>query len=98
MPELVNFTPLAATCVPSMSLDDQELALLLVVGRFQLPAPGRFSDALALHEAEVHIPLEDSYLGEPGRSSLYWEGQASCVRPAPTSTCAATRGPPGAGR
>lgn len=82
MAELVNLTPFAATCLPSMSRDDEQLTLLVVSGRFVLPPAGVrtvAAPALALEQGEV--PLADEHTAVPEASSLRREGQAVYTRP-----------------
>ena len=40
MSALENLTPFAATCIPSLSRNDELLTLVVVAGRFLLPQPG----------------------------------------------------------
>lgn len=66
-----------------MNAANEDTVLVVVAGRFALPAP---ADVPHLGELQIHpeqrpVPLYDVYMGQPGKSSLYWEGQASCARP-----------------
>lgn len=65
-----------------MSLTNEDIALIVVAGRFRMPAPGQpaTSEQLALDHEQLPVPLGDTYVGTPGLSSLRWEGQAGCVR------------------
>lgn len=78
-----NLTPFAADCLPFMDVANEDTVLVVVAGRFALPghADGLRDGELAVHPEQRPVPLHDVYVGEPGRSSLYWEGQASCARP-----------------
>src|SRR5687768_13974223 len=68
--------------MPSMSLADEELAMMVVAGQFDMPSPGKAApERLGLSELQRPIPLADVYHGEPGASSLKWEGQVVCGRP-----------------
>ncbi len=64
-----------------MDLADRDIALVVVAGRFDLPGPGQVVDALVVSEEQDPVPLADVYTGEPGLSSLKWEGQGNCLRP-----------------
>lgn len=77
-----NLTPFGAVCMPFINLTNQDTVLVVVAGCFRMPAPGSLAtDApLALSAEQPLVPLGDSYVGEPGRSSLRWEGQAGCER------------------
>lgn len=67
--------------MPSMSLGDEELAMVVVAAAHRMPTPGaRGSGPLAVAEP-VPVPVADEYNGEPGVSSLRWEGQGVCMRP-----------------
>ena len=77
-----------------MNLEDEELALLVVAGRFVLPRP-RTRPSLDLADDQVPVPLADEYNGEVGSSSLRWEGQSNCLRPGADVYVAATAWAPG---
>lgn len=82
MSELVNLTPFAATCLPSMTRDDEQLTLVVVSGRFLLPSPrARAVASLALAEVQGEVPLADEHTADPAASSLRREGQAVYTRP-----------------
>lgn len=68
--------------MPYMNLANEDTVLVVVAGCFRMPAPGELlaDVALVLNAEQPPVPLGDSYVGEPGRSSLRWEGQAGCVR------------------
>jgi hypothetical protein len=77
-----NLTPYAATYMPAMNLQDEDIALVVVAGSFDVPTPGADEVApLRVSERQPPVPLGDTYHGEPGASSLRWEGQAVCARP-----------------
>lgn len=82
MSALENLTGFAAACIPSMSRDDRLLTVVVVSGRFELPAPGVRSielPTLAPNQGEVR--LADEYAGEPASSALVREGQSTYTRP-----------------
>lgn len=78
-----NLTPFSAECLPFMNAANEDTVLVVVAGRFALPNPadGFHEGELLVHPDQRPVPLCDVYTGQPGRSSLYWEGQASCARP-----------------
>ncbi len=68
--------------MPSVHKDGEELLLVVIAGSFRLPAPGRTSvDALAIDEEQPPVHVSDQYWGEPGRSSLRYEGQTAYIKP-----------------
>lgn len=77
-----NLTPFAAVCMPFMDLTNADIALIIVSGRFHMPAPGQPAplEPLMPTAKQPPVPLGDSYVGQPGMSSLRWEGQAGCSR------------------
>lgn len=82
MPDIKNLTRFAAVDLPSVDRHGFGLLVVCVSGRFALPPPGRTTDtALQLTEAQTPPTMEDVYWGEPGSSSLKYEGQSCYVRP-----------------
>lgn len=82
VPQLVNLTPFAAELLPAMDREDEDLALVVVAGRFALPPGGRPRvDPPAVHEQQQPVRLADEHWGDPATSSLRYEGQASPTRP-----------------
>jgi hypothetical protein len=82
MAQLDNLTPFAATSLPSLGFDDQQLVVIVVAGRFTMPMPGRGAPREPAIADEQHpVPLADEYWGEPGASSLRCEGQGTHLRP-----------------
>ncbi len=82
MTDLVNFTPFAATCIPSMSKDDEQLIVVVVTGRFVLPSAGSASvGPLEVAEDQADMPLGDLY-SDDAEPLLLREGQAAYTRPA----------------
>lgn len=82
MPNIENLTRFAATDLPSLDRDGRGLLLVCVSGRFCLPSPGG-SDSNSLKPSDQQHPpvMEDVYWGEPGKSSLKYEGQSCYYRP-----------------
>jgi len=81
--EIVNETPFGIAAIPAIDRNGDERLVVCVAARYALPPAGRaFADAPPLHAEQSPPQLEDSYVGEPGRSSLEREGQAAYVRPA----------------
>jgi len=82
MPNLENLSPFGAVAQPSLSKDGHELLLVCVAGRFELPPAGRPSNTPPQRsEEQPPPPMEDVYWGEPGSSSLRYEGQSAYTRP-----------------
>lgn len=82
MSVLENLTPFAATCIPSMSREDRSLALVIVAGRFYLPAPGiRGVEAPTLADDQGEVRLADEYDGDLASPLLLREGQSTYTRP-----------------
>ncbi|PTL82295.1 DUF2169 domain-containing protein [Vitiosangium sp. GDMCC 1.1324] len=83
MPTLENLTPFAATDFLSLTKEGVECLVLVVAGSFVMPAPGRTSTApLSLCDEQLAPRAEDVYWGEPEKSSLRYETQATYTRPA----------------
>lgn len=81
MSTLVNLTPFAATCLPSMSREDEALTLVVVSGRFVLPPAGPTTPGRpTIAATQGDVPLADEYTAGPG-SSLRREGQSAYTRP-----------------
>ena len=82
MSELVNLTPFAVACLPSMTSDDQQLTLVVVSGQFELPPAGaRTAMPLRLAQQQGEVPLADEFSAAPEGSSLRREGQGVHARP-----------------
>jgi hypothetical protein len=82
MPNLKNLTRFAAVDLPSMNTAGEELLVICVAGRFDLPLAGRPSNEPPKpSEAQQPPVMEDVYWGEPGASSLRYEGQTAYTRP-----------------
>lgn len=79
---MVNLTDLAATCLPSVSRNDQLLTLVVVSGRFALPRPGTPQDNLLRPcDEQGEVRLADEYEGDPSALLLLREGQSTYTRP-----------------
>jgi hypothetical protein len=82
MPNLENLTRFQAVDLPSMNKEGEELLVICVAGRFDLPPAGRPSNEPPKPSEEQRPPImEDVYWGEPGASSLRYEGQTAYHRP-----------------
>ncbi|PRQ03202.1 DUF2169 family type VI secretion system accessory protein [Enhygromyxa salina] len=78
--EIVNLTPFAEHVMPSMSRDDHDLTLLVVMASFDLPQPHR-GTSLCRADEQPPPPISDAYHGDPSSSSLRVEGQSTAARP-----------------
>ena len=76
MPNLENLSPFHAVDLPSINKEGEELLVICVAGRFDLPSAGRTSVPLRLSEQQRPPVMEDVYWGTPGTSSLRYEGQS----------------------
>ncbi|HEX8700462.1 MAG TPA: DUF2169 domain-containing protein [Myxococcaceae bacterium] len=82
MPNLENLTRFKAVDLPSMNKEGEELLVICVAGRFDLLPAGRPSNEPPRPSEEQRPPvMEDVYWGEPGASSLRYEGQTAYTRP-----------------
>lgn len=82
MSQLLNLSPFAAESLPSMSTSDEDLALVVVAGRFAMPPPGKPSpEPPAPSEDQPPPVLADVYADDPEASSLRHEGQGVPTRP-----------------
>ncbi|HLL03345.1 MAG TPA: DUF2169 domain-containing protein [Myxococcaceae bacterium] len=82
MPNLENLTRFNAVDLPSMNKEGEELLVICVAGRFDLPPAGRPSNEPPKPREQQPPPvMEDVYWGEPGASSLRYEGQTAYYRP-----------------
>lgn len=68
--------------MPFMDLTNADIALIIVSGRFHMLAPEQQAslEPLTPTAQQPPVPIGDSYVGQPGLSSLRWEGQAGCTR------------------
>ncbi|OJT18849.1 hypothetical protein BO221_39730 [Archangium sp. Cb G35] len=80
MPNLENLSPFHAVNLPSMNKEGEELLVICVAGRFDLPPAGRPSVPPSLSEEQSPPVMEDVYWGKPGSSSLRYEGQTAYQR------------------
>lgn len=82
MPTIENLTRFAATDLPSLDRHGRGLLLVCVCGRFALPSPGKAAAETSQPSEDQPPPaMEDAYWGEPGGSSLKYEGQSCYYRP-----------------
>ena len=72
MLEIKNRTPFAAAIVPGLDVQGRDTVTVVVKGTFDLGGRG----ALAPSEQQAPIAHADSFHGEPGRSSIKYEGDA----------------------
>ncbi|PRQ03421.1 hypothetical protein ENSA5_16270 [Enhygromyxa salina] len=78
--ELVNLTPFALQVTPSMSRDDRDLVLLVVMASYEIPRPHEATTPRVAEE-QPPPPMTDAYHGDPSSSSLRVEGQSIYARP-----------------
>lgn len=82
MPHVRNMTPFGVDCRPGVDRQGQDLLVICVAGRFELPPAGQaWREPLKVSDRQQPPPMEDVYWGEPGRSSLRHEGQSAYCRP-----------------
>jgi hypothetical protein len=80
MPNLENLSPFHAVDLPSMKKEGEELLVIRVAGRFDLPPAGQSLVPPRLSEEQRPPVMEDVYWGKPGTSSLRYEGQTAYQR------------------
>lgn len=82
MPEVNNLTPFAALSLFAVNKRGEDVLVIVVAGRYVLPKAGRpTTGPLAIHAEQRLPPLADVYWGEPGASSVRYEGQGCYFRP-----------------
>lgn len=82
MANLGNLTPFAIRDFPSVTKEGDEVLVVVVAGRFDLPGKGKSRpDFLAVSEEQVAPHAAEVYWGEPGKSSLRYEVQNAYARP-----------------
>ena len=82
MTNVVNLSPFSAIDFPSLTKDGEETLVICIAGRFDLPKPGNLDrQDMRPSEEQLPPPTEDVYWGEPGLTSLRYEGQTAYVRP-----------------
>ncbi|HYO55823.1 DUF2169 domain-containing protein [Archangium sp.] len=82
MPIIENTTVFAARDFLSIDKDGTDTLVICVCGAFRLPEPGKpASKELPLADEQPEPAPEDVYWGEPGTSSLRYEGQSAYFRP-----------------
>ncbi|MFN0060253.1 MAG: DUF2169 domain-containing protein [Planctomycetota bacterium] len=82
MPNLLNLTRYCVNDLPSLTKDGRRVLMICALARFTLPKAGKPSTVPPTPTAEPPAPMfEDVYHGEPGASSLQYEGQSTYFRP-----------------
>lgn len=82
MPTIENFSPFSAVALPALTKEGLQVLVTIVAGRFRMPRAGAASnEAPVPTEEQVPPCLADVYSGEPGSSSLKYEGQSGYTRP-----------------
>jgi len=75
--QLLNLSPFEAKYLPSMDRHDEDLALVVMAGRFAMPPAGKpCVEVLSASEEQPPVQLADEYWGDPEASSLRYEGQS----------------------
>ena len=80
MARLDNATPFAATLMPSCDREGRDLLLLVVAAHFDLPTPDGGPAGPRIAADQPPPPMADTWIGEPGLSSLRDEGQSAYTR------------------
>jgi hypothetical protein len=81
MPIVENTTAFAARDFLSLDKDGADILVICVCGTFRIPEPGRSAPKeLPLADEQPEPSPEDVYWGEPGSSSLRYEGQSAYFR------------------
>ncbi|NOJ82542.1 DUF2169 family type VI secretion system accessory protein [Myxococcus xanthus] len=82
MPIIENTTAFTARDFLSMDKDGADTLVICLCGSFKLTAPGKAGpEGLSLADEQPAPPSEDVYWGDPGISSLRYEGQSAYFRP-----------------
>jgi hypothetical protein len=77
-----NLTPYGFAHLPNVDRRGEEIAIVAVAAHFALPRPGRpHSGPLSRCDEQPAPHFDDVYWGEPGKSSLRYEGQSAYTRP-----------------
>lgn len=82
MGKIVNLSSFKEQALFAVDCTGQDLLVVCVAGRFKLPPAGHGGQhELALADEQATAPMTDVYWGEPGASSLRYEGQSAFYRP-----------------
>jgi hypothetical protein len=77
-----NLTPFGADTAFGYDLDDTQMVVLCVAGRFRMPPAGETHDGvLQLVDEQPSPPMADIYWADPAESSLHQAGQGVVRRP-----------------
>lgn len=77
-----NLSPYGFAHLPNVDRHGEEIAIVAVAAHFQLPTPGRpHGGPLVPCDEQPPPHFDDVYWGEPGKSSLRYEGQSAYTRP-----------------
>ncbi|QRK11094.1 DUF2169 domain-containing protein [Archangium violaceum] len=82
MPIIENATAFAARDFLSIDKEGADTLVICLCGSFRLPGPGKPGpEELPLADEQPEPMPEDVYWGDPGTSSLQYEGQSAYFRP-----------------
>jgi hypothetical protein len=82
MGPIENLSPYGFAQLPNVDRKGEEIAIVAVAAHFMLPQPGRpHAGPLARCDEQPPPHFDDVYWGEPGKSSLRYEGQSAYTRP-----------------
>ena len=82
MPNIENLTQYAVVDTPSLDKSGRGLLVVCVSGRFAMPKTGLTTSEVPQPTQEQPPPImEAEYYGDPGSSSLKFEGQSAYYRP-----------------
>ena len=82
MASIQNLTQFVPASLSSITKEGSDVLVVCVAGRFQLPPAGKPNDKSPEPcEKQCEPVIEDVYYGEPGKSSLKYEGQIAYTRP-----------------
>ena len=79
MTSVQNLTAFEVQALPSLTREACDVLVICVAGRFEFPEPGS-GEPPKIADEQVPPRWEDRYWGEPGETSLRYEGQTAYTR------------------